>query len=149
MCVCVCVCVYVLSPSVVSISLQPYKLQPARLLCPWNFPGKNTGVGCHFLLEGNFPTQGLNPCLLCLLNWQADSLSLHSLGIPNISWGNVKLYQHMVWSKCHILFGPWILSIQMQCIMLTYCGRCWREQRFAPGAPACPAPSTWRGIHSL
>ena len=39
-------------------------LSPARILCPWNFPGKNTGVGCHFLLPGIFPTQGLNPCLL-------------------------------------------------------------------------------------
>ena len=29
----------------------------------WNFPGKNTGVGCHFLLQGILPTQGLNSCL--------------------------------------------------------------------------------------
>ena len=35
-----------------------------RLSHPWDSPGKNTGVGCHFLLQGNFPTQGLNPCLL-------------------------------------------------------------------------------------
>ena len=35
-----------------------------RLLCPWDFPGRNTGVGCHFLLQGIFPTQGSNPCLL-------------------------------------------------------------------------------------
>ena len=35
-----------------------------RLLCPWDFPGKNTGVGCHALLQGIFPTQGSNPCLL-------------------------------------------------------------------------------------
>ena len=35
-----------------------------RLLCPWDFPGKNTGVGCHCLLQGIFPTQGSNLCLL-------------------------------------------------------------------------------------
>ena len=35
-----------------------------RLLCPWDFPGKNTGVSCHFLLQGIFPTQGLKPHLL-------------------------------------------------------------------------------------
>ena len=35
-----------------------------RLPHPWNFPGKSTGVGCHFLLQGIFPTQGLNPGLL-------------------------------------------------------------------------------------
>ena len=45
----------------------------ARLLCPWDFPGKNPGVGCHFLLQGIFLTQGSNPHLLCLLHWQADS----------------------------------------------------------------------------
>ena len=50
--------------SVVSDSLQPHELWPTRLLCPWNSPGKNTGVGCHFLLQGIFPTQALNPWLL-------------------------------------------------------------------------------------
>ena len=39
---------------------------PSRLLCPWDSPGKNTGVGCHSLLQGIFPTQGLNGGLLCL-----------------------------------------------------------------------------------
>ena len=52
------------SHSVVSDTLPPHGLNPARLLCPWNFPGKNTGVGCHALLYGIFPTQGLNPGLL-------------------------------------------------------------------------------------
>ena len=40
------------------------ELLPIRLLCPWDFSGKNTGVGCHFLLQGDFLTQGLNPHLL-------------------------------------------------------------------------------------
>ena len=53
---------------VVSDSLQLLGLQPARFLCPYNFPGKNSGVGCHFLLQGIFPTQGLNPGVLCLLH---------------------------------------------------------------------------------
>ena len=52
------------SRSVVSDSLQPGGLYPTRLLCPWDSPGKNTGVGCHFLLQGIFPTQGSNPGLL-------------------------------------------------------------------------------------
>ena len=43
-----------------SDSLQPYGQRPARLLCPWDFPGKNTGVDCHFFLQGIFPIQGLN-----------------------------------------------------------------------------------------
>ena len=45
----------VLSPSVVSNSLRPPGLKPTRLLCPWDLPSKNTGVGCHFLLQGIFP----------------------------------------------------------------------------------------------
>ena len=58
------------------------KLQPARLLCPWNFPGKNTGVGCRFLVQRIFPTQGLNPHLL---RWQAGSLPLSHQGSPYCS----------------------------------------------------------------
>ena len=46
------------------LTLQPLDLQPTRLLCPWDFPGKNTGVGCHLLLQEIFPTQGSNPHLL-------------------------------------------------------------------------------------
>ena len=40
--------------SIVSDSLPPHELQPTRLLCPWNTPGKNTGVGDHFLLQKGF-----------------------------------------------------------------------------------------------
>ena len=47
-----------------SNSLWPHGRQLARFLCPWHFPGKNTGVCCHFLLQGIFPTQGLNLGLL-------------------------------------------------------------------------------------
>ena len=68
---------YVLNHSAVSDSLRPHGLQPIRILCRWDFPGKNTGVGCHFLLQGIFLTQGWNPCLL---HGQADSLPLHHLG---------------------------------------------------------------------
>ena len=39
-------------------------MDPTRLLHPWDFPGKNTGMGCHFLLQEIFPTEGLNPGLL-------------------------------------------------------------------------------------
>ena len=45
------ICCCCLVTSVVSDSVQPYGLKPARLLCPWDSPGKNTGVGCHFLLQ--------------------------------------------------------------------------------------------------
>ena len=60
------------SCSIMSDSLQPHGLYPARLLCSWDFPGKNTGVDSHFLLQGIFLTQWLNPHLLYLLHWQED-----------------------------------------------------------------------------
>ena len=69
-----------LSRSVVSNSLRPHGLWLARLLCPWDFPGKNIGVDCHALLQGIFLTQGSNPHLLCLLYWQVDSFPLGHLG---------------------------------------------------------------------
>ena len=62
--------------SIMSDSCNPMDCSLARLLCPWNFPAKNTGVGCHFLLQGIFPTRGSNLLLLDLLHWQVDSLPL-------------------------------------------------------------------------
>ena len=47
--VCCCYCCYV--TSFVSDSVRPHRRQPTRLLCPWDSPGKNTGVSCHFLLQ--------------------------------------------------------------------------------------------------
>ena len=51
-----CVCAHSVMPN----SLQSQGLQLARLLCPWNFPGKTTGVFCHSLLQEIFSTQGSN-----------------------------------------------------------------------------------------
>ena len=74
---CVCVRAHVCTHSITSDSLWPQGLWPTRFLCPCNFPTKNTGVGCNFLLQGIFPTQGANPSLL---HWQTDSLPLCFLG---------------------------------------------------------------------
>ena len=51
-------------------------MEPARLLCPWDSPGNNTGVSCHVLFQEIFPTQGSNPHVLHLLLWQVSSLLL-------------------------------------------------------------------------
>ena len=68
MCVCVCVCVQAcvlcMLSHFLSDSLRPYRVDPTRLLCPWDFPGKNTGVVYHFLFQGIFPAQGSNLLLL-------------------------------------------------------------------------------------
>ena len=59
--------------------LRPHGLQPSRLLCPWEFPGKKTREVCHFFLQGIFLTQGSNPCLQ---HWQVDFLPLCHQGSP-------------------------------------------------------------------
>ena len=92
MCLCVCVCV--------CLSLSPVWLfvilwcSPTWLLCPWDFPGKNTGAGCHSLLQGIFPTQGLNPHLdpLHLLHWRRILYHLSYQGSPKASPGSYKTW---------------------------------------------------------
>jgi len=59
-----------------SDSLRPHGQWPSRLLCSWDFKGKNNGVGFHALPQGIFLTQGWNTCLLHLLHWQMGSLQL-------------------------------------------------------------------------
>ena len=79
-----------LSRLVKSYSLWPYGLEPTRLLCPWDCPGKNTEACCHAFLQGIFLTQGSNPCLLRLLHWQVDSLPLSHPGSPKPMTQNPK-----------------------------------------------------------
>ena len=69
------------SHSVMSDSLRSNGLQTTKFLCPWYSPSKNTGVGCHALFQGIFPTQGQNPHLLHLLHWQAG-FNTRALGNP-------------------------------------------------------------------
>ena len=70
-------------------SLWPHGLYPTRLLRPWKFPGKSTGVGCHFLLQGIFPTQGLNPGLL---NCRQTLYRLSHQGSPGCLVGSLNLW---------------------------------------------------------
>ena len=83
-----------LSHSVVSHSLQPHGLQPTRLLCPWNSSGKNTGVGCHALLQRILLTQGSNPGFLHCRWTPYHSLSQHRSPIR-------VLYIIQILCKCH------------------------------------------------
>ena len=97
------VCVRMLS----HVSLWPHWLQPTRLQCPWDFPGKNTGVGCHFLLQGIFPTQGSNSGLLYLLHWQVDSLPLTPPGKPCNQFSSAQSLSHV-----RLFVTPWIAACQ-------------------------------------
>ena len=78
-------------------TLWPCRLWPARLLCPRNFPGKNTGVGSHFRMAGDLPgplgiflDQRSNPCLL---RWQAGSLPLSHLRSPKSQFTHLSTYK--------------------------------------------------------
>ena len=69
-------------PSVVSNSLWPQGLNLPCSSVHGDSPGKNTGVGCHALIQGIFPIEGSNRNLLCLLHWQVGSLPLTPPGKP-------------------------------------------------------------------
>ena len=86
---------------VVSDSLRPYGPQPARLLCPWDSPGKNTGVDYHALLQGIFPTQGYY--LSCVGRWVLyHQHQFSNMGIPWQSSGQDSELP---------LQGAWVLSL--------------------------------------
>ena len=80
---CVCVCV---RAQLCLTLCDPTDCNPSGCSVHGSFWAKNTGVGCHFLLQGIFLTQGLNLHLSCLLHWQADSLSLCHLASLSIKW---------------------------------------------------------------
>ena len=89
-------------------ALQPHGQEPTKLLCPWNSPDKNTGVGCHFLLQGIFRTQGLNPSLLhcrwilyhlnhqIYPNFSLDAIQIH---LPTVlpKMKSTLVYQSSLW----------------------------------------------------
>ena len=109
-----------------SDSVQPHRRQPTRRPRPWDSPGKNTGVGCHFLLQGIFPTQGSNPGLLhfrqtlyCLLSQFGTSLFFHVVPCPVLtvafdlhtyfSTGRYSgLYSHLFKNFCCVFQVPHI-----------------------------------------
>ena len=73
------VCLTLLTCAQTLSCVRPFATLPGSSL-HGDSPGKSTGLGCHALLQGIFPTQGLNPHLLRLLHWQVGSLPLSHLG---------------------------------------------------------------------
>ena len=83
------ICCYSVAKSCPAL-LQPHGLRLSRFLCPWDSPGKNTGVVCLFLLQGISPTQGVNLHLLCLLHWQGGFFTTDPPGRPTQQRVNAK-----------------------------------------------------------
>ena len=100
------------------VCLVLYGLQPARLLCPWDSPGKNTGVGCYALLQGIFPTQGSNPHFLCLLHYRQILYLMSHQGSP--------LY-------LHIACRAWFLPAQEHQLSQKWL---WRHMTQTPARPS-------------
>ena len=109
-----CMCI---SRSVVSDFLRPHGLQPARLLCPWNSPGKNTGVDNYSLLQGIYPTQGLNPGLP---HCRQIFYHLSHQGSPKFPVGKFKWLIFYLWECCcfclsvffHITYFQFLKSLE-------------------------------------
>ena len=78
-------CVYAQSPQSCLTLFDPMDGSSPVSSVHGDSPGNNSGMDCHFLLQGFFLTQGLNPCLLCFLHWQAGSLPRAPPGKP-ILW---------------------------------------------------------------
>ena len=118
------------SHSVVSDSLPPHGLKSTKLLCPWDFPGESTGASCHFLLQGIFTTQGLNPCLLL---------------------GRMILYHCTTWDKVALCHSFFLLSNTLLCVCKTqffffstsfWCKTMWIYYKYAYISSFLSLPST-------
>ena len=85
------------SRSVVPDSWQPHGLQPSRLLCPWDFPGKSTGVGCHCLLRSIYLLPIYFRCFegFCEYRYHANN-SGHLLGMGKMGTFSL-MYINFVW----------------------------------------------------
>ena len=86
-----------------SNSATLWTVSPTRLLCPWDFPAKNTGVGCHFLLQGIFPTQDWT-CISCVSCIASRFFTSELPEKPNLQCRNYLLWRTIfhIWLKSNI-----------------------------------------------
>ena len=102
----------IINNTVMSDSLLPCGLQPARLLCPWDFPGNSTGVGCHFLLQGIFH------CRQMLLPSEPPGKSNNNTVLPfknscqHISYSSVPVCMLSCFSRVRLFVTPWTVACQ-------------------------------------
>ena len=105
--------------------LWPFGWQPTRLPCPWDFPGKNTVAGFHFLLQGNFPTQGLNPGLL------------HCQGSSDLNYSHHKKEMIILWHDKRCCYGyngtsmlSWFSNVRLFATLWTAALQATQSMRF-------------------
>ena len=96
--------------------VTPWAVHPVRLLCPWDSPGKNTRVGCHFLLQGIFPTQELNPGLLhCRMILYYSAMDFPHKGSPSLL--DCPIHGHIT---VHNILYDCFVSLQYQLLFLLF-----------------------------
>ena len=99
-----------------------------RILCLLDFLDKNTGVGCHFLLQGLFPAQGWSPCLL---HWQVDSSPLSHVGSPNPCYGFSQIFWAIIVCRAPMK-KFWKLDLPRWCSGKEFACRRHKRCRFNP-----------------
>ena len=137
------------------LTLRPYELQSARLLCPWDIPGRNTGVGCHFLLQEVFP--GIEPMSPALAG---RFMTTEPPGKP-VCWDRFVWFPHSVASSKHrlpaspgVVRAPWfclwktrVVFSHVACLVAAILGACFRRTvSHLPGRPPVsppPQPGLW------
>ena len=137
------------------LTLRPHELQSARLLCPWDIPGRNTGVGCISFFRRS--SRGLNPCLQ---HWQADSWPLSHQGSLCAGIGLFDSHilsassKHRLPASPGVVRAPWFclwktraVFSHVSCLVAAILGACFRRTvSHLPGRPPVsppPRPGLW------
>ena len=109
-CCCCCCCCCCCITSVVSDSVRPHRRQPTRLLRPWDSRGKNTGVGCHFLLQCvkvKVKVKSLSHARFFATPWTAAYQAPPSMGFSRQEyWSGVPLPSQRVYWRYIFFFTP-------------------------------------------
>ena len=112
-----------------SNAVRPHRWQPTRLLCPWDSPGKNTGVGCHFLLQCmKVKVKSLSRARLLATPWTGAHQAPPSMGFSSQEyWSGVPLPSSFdILSHDHKLNQLCLFPSVFLCL----CGRGWRDIKF-------------------
>ena len=123
---CCCCCV----ASVVFDSVRPHRRQPTRLRCPWDSLGKNTGVGCHFLLQCMKVKSESEVTQLCLtlsdhMDCSLPGSSIHVIFQTRVlEWVAIAFSQLVIY--CHVTNYPKIYQLKQQACTISYCF--WRNR---------------------
>ena len=129
---------------IVSNSVWPHRLQPTRLRCPWDSPGKNTGVGCHFLLQCmEVKSESEVPQLCPTLR---DPMDYHGSSVHGIfqakvlEWGAIDVYCCHSSLESMVVYSMGVFASTFQCLSIVYTCTSLKHETLAlsPGSQSIP-----------